>query len=407
MALSFIFACIVVLAISIFMFYFLSSLNSEFELITNRSSQVTLVQNDVRISAIDLLRHQRSFTTSDEDKEQLKKEMIELCEHMRLRLTDLENLYSEPEVKRILTQMSSYTDSLKVILSQTTFVGSGRRNNTVYASMGDMVDRILESYSRFAEIQYIETRLRKERYEKLIENIKKNMMTTLLIGLLGTIILGFIVPGKIALPFKKIQDALRELQDCNFDVNIYYNHNDEIGEIAKEMNKMIHSIKVFEELRADKISVENRKFDALANVVKKPILVSNAKGELIYMNGQLYSLLACQSEEVLGRPMKETVIPKGIIHIYDLAIKRRSKIENEEIVLSKLLVDESEQNGEAEKKENGSTKTKTKTDTKEAGDEDRQEIEPLFKGHATVIPIRGKKSSLDYYLMVLSKEVMS
>ena len=48
---------------------------------------------------------------------------------------------------------------------------------------------------------------------------------TLIIGFLGTIILGLVVPGKIALPFKKIKDAIRELQECNFDVSIYYNQN--------------------------------------------------------------------------------------------------------------------------------------------------------------------------------------
>ena len=397
-ALSFIFVGVVILAIAVFMFYFLSSFNKEFELIINRLNTTTEIQNKVGMSSVDLLRYQRALSEVTGDKTLLKQQMIGWCDQMNSRLADLESLYNNPIVAKILTQMSSYTDSLKVILSQTTFIDG--TNSNIDASIGDMADRILESYSEFTEIQDIENELRKVRYEKLIENIKKNMMTTLLIGLLGIMILGFIVPGKIALPFKKIQDALRELQDCNFDVNIYYGHNDEIGEIAKEMNKMIHSMKHFEELRADKISVENRKFDALANMVKKPILVSNAKGELIYMNGQLYSLLACQSEEVLGRPMKETVIPKGIIHIYDLAIKRRSKIENEEIVLSKLP-DEPEHNGETDKKENDAKKSQ------DLAKEAHREEEILFKGHASVIPIRGKKSSLDYYLMILSKEVMS
>ena len=74
------------------------------------------------------------------------------------------------------------------------------------------------------------------------------MMFTLIIGFFATILLGFIVPGKIALPFKKIKDALRELQECNFDVSIFYNQDDEIGEIAREMNKMIHSFKTFEDV---------------------------------------------------------------------------------------------------------------------------------------------------------------
>jgi hypothetical protein len=29
----------------------------------------------------------------------------------------------------------------------------------------------------------------------------------------------------------------------------------------------------------------------------------------------------------------------------------------------------------------------------------------IFKGYATIFPVRGKESSQDYYLMVLSKEI--
>ena len=35
------------------------------------------------------------------------------------------------------------------------------------------------------------------------------------------------------------------------------------------------------------------------------------------------------------------------------------------------------------------------------------EGEILFKGYANVVPIRGKQSSLDYYLMVLSHELFT
>ena len=44
----------------------------------------------------------------------------------------------------------------------------------------------------------------------------------------------------------------------------------------------------------------------------------------------------------------------------------------------------------------------------ESGDSvtnDEEEAEIIFNGYANVIPVRGKDSSLDYYLMVLSTEV--
>jgi nitrogen fixation/metabolism regulation signal transduction histidine kinase len=227
------------------------------------------------------------------------------------------------------------------------------------------------------------------------------MMIVLIIGFLSTIILALVIPGKIALPFKKIKDAIRELQDCNFDVSIYYSQEDEIGEIAREMNKMIYSFKVFEELRADRISVENRKFDALANLVRRPVLVANTSGSLIYLNNQTYSLLQVQSEDVIGKEMTEAVIPTTIIETFELALKRRSKIENNEI---KILAKRQE---EEEEEEDSNVLEGEVIDAPSEEDLAAQEKEPeyVYEGYANVIPIRGKESSLDYYLMVLSKEV--
>ena len=57
------------------------------------------------------------------------------------------------------------------------------------------------------------------------------------------------------------------------------------------------------------------------------------RNTLIYMNNRMYSILQVQSEDVIGKEMADTIIPKKIIDTYELAIKRRSKIENSEIVI--------------------------------------------------------------------------
>ena len=200
------------------------------------------------------------------------------------------------------------------------------------------------------------------------------MLIVLIITFLGTVLLSMIVPGRIALPFKKINDAVRELQDCNFDVSIYY--------------KMITSMKHFEELREDRISVEQKKFDTLANLTKRNVLVANAKGQLIYLNNQVYTALNLQSEDVLKKDMEDTIIPKSIKDAFDLALKRRSKIENAEVHLTH--------------------KVKEERVNEETGETEEVEIEEeLFKGYANVIPIRAKESDLDYYLMVLSEEIFA
>jgi hypothetical protein len=86
--------------------------------------------------------------------------------------------------------------------------------------------------------------------------------------------------------------------------------------------------------------------------------------------------------------MVDTKIPTCIKESYELALKRRSKIENAEIIIMH--------------------RKKVEIDDEVTGETiEVEKEEESFKGFANVIPIRGKDSSLDYYIMVLSQEYFS
>lgn len=384
---SFVVANMVVLILSGTVFYFLNMLNKGIESITVQSNRATLLTDEIRISAVTILKKQREILSEGPTPERVSK-IVNLCESFTSQLHSLDALYKETDVKRIVAQMLTYVDSLRLVLSKAAFYG---RDNAGMSSIADLADKILDSFSELQEAQLGQTIEKDKRVKKIINETKRNMMISLIIGFLGTIVLGLVVPTKIALPFKKIKDAIRELQDCNFDVNIYYNQDDEIGDLAREMNKMIRAFKNFDDLRGDRIAVELRKFDSLANLVKKPILVANTDGKLIYMNNWLYSLIRVRSEDVIGKLMQESMLPTSIIETFDLAIKRRSKIENSEIVImsrhTEDIIEVAE--GDVSKTEEG------------------HEEKVLYSGFANVIPIRGKESSLDYYLMVVSTETFA
>ena len=370
---SFIIANLVVLVMGFTVFYFLDTLNRQVEKITQQTNNVSLLTDEIRISAVSILKTQKRILTSKAKQDDLQA-LASLCEAFQSQLQRLDTFYEQVEVKKIIAKMQGLVEALMSFASKTSLTG---RDSGQLATIGELADKILEAFSEFQDIQYFQNELRDKQIKKIIEETRRNMLITLIITFLGTILLGLIIPGKIALPFKKINDAIRELQDCNFDVSIYYDQDDEIGELATEINKMITNFKAFEELRTDRISVENRKFDALANLSTKYILVANAKGELIYMNNTMYSLLKLESDDVLRKNIHECPMPDSIKDAYDLAIKRRSKIETAEIVVHAKVHDEDEE-------------TEAKVE---------------FSGYANVIPIRGKQSLLDYYLMVVSKDV--
>ena len=277
--------------------------------------------------------------------------------------------------------MISYVDSLQTILGKVSPFDI--RDDKGRAAVSKFADRILESFTEIQDIQFRQNQERDKQIKKIVGETRRYMLIDLIITFFATILLSLVIPGNVALPFKKINDAVRELQDCNFDVSIYYNKDDEIGELAKELNKMISSMKNFEDLRTDRISVERRKFDILANMVRRNVLIANANGELIYLNNQMYNQLNLDSDSILNKNISDTVISNDIKDAFELAIKRRSKIENHEICITHKKVEENEE-GEAIETE-----------------------EDVFNGYANVIPIRAKESALDYYMMVLSKEAFS
>ena len=378
-AFSFIIANIVVLVMGFTVFFFLDSLNNQISNITVNSNKISLLTDEVRISAVSILKMQKKILTTKPTGEDLKR-LENLCEGFQSQLQRLDSFYTEVEAKKIISKMQGYVDSLKTIVSKSSLF---YRDGEGISTINELTDKILEAFSEFQDIQYFQNEQRDKQVKAIIGETRRNMLITLIITFLGTILLSLVVPGKIAMPFKKINDAVRELQDVNFDVSIYYDQDDEIGELARELNKMIVNMKKFEQLRTDRISVEHRKFDTLANMVKKNIMISNAKGELIYMNNPMYATLEMQSDDVINKNITDTLIPDSIVETFELAIKRRSKIENAEITIPK----------------------RKKVIDPATGEYVFEDTEEAYQGYANVIPIRAKESNLDYYMMIISKEV--
>lgn len=380
---SFAVANIMVFVIGLTVFYFLNLLNDQIEDITSNTNQISLLTDEIRISAVSIIKMQKKILTRKANEKDLE-QLDSLCDGFHSQLQRLDTFYEEVQIKTIISKMIGYVESLQTVMSKISVFND--RDSAGLSTIGELADKILEAFSEFQDIQYYQNEQRDKQLKTIIGEIRRYMLISLIITFLFSIILAMVIPGQIALPFKKINDAIRELQECNFDVSIYYNQDDEIGELATELNKMITNMKKFEELRADRISVEHRKFDIIANMMKRHILIANSRGELIYLNHTMYKTMNIESELVLNKNIDETVMPDCIKEAFALALKRRSKIENIDIHIFE--------------------KSKQEVEDPETGEkEEIQKNVDIFKGYANVIPIRAKVSDLDYYMMILSEEM--
>lgn len=371
---SFIVANIVVLVTGFLMYFFLGSLANKSRASWNELQKTRELAAVVRVN----LAKTTALGVRLEEKK-IKKEAVkdfkEKVLELKRSLEQLKSEYSGGKLEASVQAMVEGTDTLNEYIGdsieETDLVRLKESNFHV-----NLIGKISDEFSRYTEETLKRSKEIAVGVDASIASIKKNMLLVLIIAFLGTILLGWLVPHKVALPFRKINHAISELQNCNFDISIAYDEKDEIGELARELNKMISQLKKHEELRADKFVLESKKFNIIANYIDKDILVVNSEGRLTYMNNSMYSILGIESSDVIDKEIEDSLIPESIVAAFQKALKRRGKIEGEEIQFNYNVKDEE--------------------------GEDKEED---FKGYAEVFPIRGKESSLDYYLMFIDDEM--
>ena len=372
---TFIIANAVVLITGFLMYFFLGTLADKTKNIWDELQTIREFDEISRSNIVDLT----VLSVNLEEKAISEKKLStykDKANELRSNLERLKAEYKDSDTRSLLQALLQSVDTLIQYIGEPSSTKSLERfrDSNFHLSL---VDKISNNFSSYLKKSQLNNQDSSERVKNSIASIKKNMLLVLILAFLGTIVLSWLVPNKVALPFKKINHAIEELQNCNFDVSIAYEEDDEIGELSSSLNKMITQLKQHEELRSDKFMLESRKFNIIANHIEDKVLVANSEGKLSYMNNELYSMLRVETSEVIDKELEESIIPESIVAVFDKALKRRGKIENEEVKFDYKVLEEDE------------------------------EVEKSYSGYAEVYPIRGKESSLDYYLMIISEEMTS
>jgi nitrogen fixation/metabolism regulation signal transduction histidine kinase len=391
---SFIVANLVVLVMGFTVFFFLNDMNKKMIKIQEENTRFEKLGEEIKDQVFNLLEYQRAFVSGQANMDTLNNVALTTG----ALLSQLQRLDTIVEEVNFKTSLSKLVGKVEYMRSQIEgLYGPKNKDRSNYlAFMTNSTNEVFGAFKPFQKELQKWSQSKQEILTNITSETRRNMLIVLIITFLGTILLSLVIPGKIALPFKKINDAIREIQECNFDVSIYYSQSDEIGELAGELNKMLQNIKRFEELRTDRISIENRKFDILANLSHKNILICNSIGELVYLNNTTYKLLEIDTDEILHKNFNDvTRLPECIKEAFEVAIKRRSKIENEEIVIHEKEV----------KEILGEDGAPLESINEEDDSEELTKVK--FKGFATIFPIRAKDSAQDFYMMIISTEVFA
>jgi len=134
---------------------------------------------------------------------------------------------------------------------------------------------------------------------------QRNIVTALLVVLVILVWLVVRLPNQTVLPIRRIINGLRRTEEGDLDVSIKLRSRDELGELARQLNRTFARLREFDERKTDHILRLERRFKLLANDVAEGVLVVDQEPKVLFANQAMEPLLGMSVHEASGRKASE------------------------------------------------------------------------------------------------------
>ncbi len=108
-------------------------------------------------------------------------------------------------------------------------------------------------------------------------------------------------------PAEKLTDTVRKLGRGYLDVRADINSRDEIGELAREFNRMAERLTKYEEINIEKLIYEKRKSEAIVGTISDPIVVMDREGKIVLLNQLAENIFDVSEEASIGHDFQRVV----------------------------------------------------------------------------------------------------
>ncbi|MEO0068694.1 MAG: HAMP domain-containing protein [candidate division WOR-3 bacterium] len=146
---------------------------------------------------------------------------------------------------------------------------------------------------------------RKSRVNRLYVWGQRNIITAIII--FTALLVYFIIrlPNAIILPIKRIALALTRAEQGDLNIRVTINSNDELGELARQLNRVFARLRDFDERKANQILELDRRFRLLAKSINEGVLIVDRSQRIIYANPAIEPLLGVGLAEATGKSLRE------------------------------------------------------------------------------------------------------
>ncbi|MDD5617704.1 MAG: ATP-binding protein, partial [Candidatus Omnitrophica bacterium] len=161
--------------------------------------------------------------------------------------------------------------------------------------------------------------------EKTLSDIRKTVLTALLFALCLAFVLGSVLAAASVRSIKKIIRACRKFSAGDFSYRIFEDSDDEIGELAKTLNKMSQDI----EDKISEIKLQNQKLGAVFNSMIEGVIVLDKDNRIVSVNSTIESIFSVSKEQSQGKFFLEAIPNNDIYEIINRVLGKAEYISQE------------------------------------------------------------------------------
>ena len=143
-----------------------------------------------------------------------------------------------------------------------------------------------------------------------MESVKRNLLAirqAVFLGFLFALGLAFVfgsmLAGGIIKPINKIIHASHRFSEGDFSRKIFYSAEDEIGELAKNLNKMAEDI----ENKVKEVNIQSQQLRAVFNSMIEGVIVLDNKARVVSVNHTVEAIFGIKKKETEGKLFLEVI----------------------------------------------------------------------------------------------------
>ncbi|MFH1008223.1 MAG: HAMP domain-containing protein [Candidatus Latescibacterota bacterium] len=168
--------------------------------------------------------------------------------------------------------------------------------------------------------------------EMVVARAQRNISVVLIMTIMVSAYMLFVLPARLVKPISAITSIIRRAEQGDFEATATSASDDEVGQLALFLNRMLRQVRIHDSLKTEKISTQQQKVEALADVMTEGVMILNQEREITLVNRALRQRLGWQNE-ALDKPLGAVDTKGELSALVREALDKGDDVESKQVLL--------------------------------------------------------------------------